>query len=168
MRIEYAMSNSARISRVYFYKHLARIKFTVFLSLLILSGCSENLSSSVGKFANQVGGLYAIKKLVDQQLTKGESGVHIRNGRTITISLVNTTYNDDTFENRRSLAMNTAQLVSDHINDKPEYKSVQNIVITFVQYEKKFLIVDYTQTFDVFPFEVSELKQGTSTQGVKI
>ncbi len=162
------MDNSATIPQIRFCKHLTRITFSVFLSFLILTGCSENFSSSVGKFANQVGGLYAIKKLVDQQLTEGESGIHIQNGRTITISLVNTTYNEDTFENRKSLAIKTAQLVSDHINDKPEYKSVQNIIITFVRHEKKFLIVDYTQTYDVFPFEVSELKQGTSTQGVKI
>lgn len=162
------MDNTATIPQIRFCEHLTRITFTVFLSLLILTGCSENFSSSVGKFANQMGGLFAIKKLVDQQLTEGESGIHIQNGRTITISLVNTAYNEDTFENRKSLAIKTAQLVSDHINDKPEYKSVQNIIITFVHHEKKFLIVDYTRTFDVFPFEVSELKQKTSTQGVKI
>lgn len=162
------MDNTATIPQIRFGKHFARFTFTVFLSFLILTGCSENFSSSVGKFANQVGGLYAIKKLVDQQLTEGESGVHIQNGRTITISLVNTTYNEGTSENRQSLAIKTAQLVSDHINDKPEYKSVHNIAIAFVRHEKKFLIVDFTQTFDIFSFEVSELKQGPSTQGVKI
>jgi hypothetical protein len=162
------MDNTATIPQIRFCKHLTRITFTVFLSLLVLTGCSENFSSSVGKFANQLGGLFAIKELVDQQLTGGESAIHIQNGRTITISLVNTAYNEDTFENRKSLAIKTAQLVSDHINDKPEYKSVQNIVITYVHHEKKFLIVDYTQTFDVFPFEVSDLKQGAMTQGIKI
>ena len=146
----------------------ARNIFSALVAMLLIFGCSDNFSSSVGKFANQVGGLFAIKKLVDQQLTEGESGIHIQNGRTITISMVNTPYNEDTFENRQSLALKTAQLVSDHINDKPEYKSVHNIAITFVRHEKKFLIVDFTQTFDIFSFEVSELKQDSSTQGVKI
>lgn len=162
------MDNTATIPQIRFGKHLTRITFSVFLSFIILTGCSEKLSSTVGKFANQIGGLFAIKELVDKQLTVGESSIHIQNGRIITISLVNTTYNEDTFENRKSLAIKTAQLVSDHINDKPEYTSVQNIIITFVQHEKKFLIVDYTQTFDIFPFEVSELKQDNFTQGVKI
>ena len=162
------MDNTATIPQIRFCKHLTHITFTVFLSLSILTGCSENLSSSVGKFANQVGGLFAVKKLVDQQLTEGESGIHIQNGRTITISLVNTAYNEDTSENRKSLAINTAQLVSDHINDKPEYKSVQNIVVAFVQHEKKFLIVNYTQTFNVFHFEVSKFKQNSFSQSVKI
>jgi len=138
------------------------------VAMLLIFGCSDNFSSSVGKFANQVGGLFAIKKLVDQQLTEGESGIHIQNGITITISMVNTAYNEDTFENRQSLALRTAQLVSEHIIDKPEYKTVHNIVITFTHHEKKFLIVDYTQTFDVFPFEVSELRRDASNQGVKI
>ena len=146
----------------------ARNIFSALVAMLLIFGCSDNFSSSVGKFANQVGGLFAIKKLVDQQLTEGESGIHIQNGRTITISMVNTPYNEDTFENRQSLASKTAQLVSNHINDKPEYKSVHNIAIAFVRHEKKFLIVDFTQTFDIFSFEVSELKQDPSTQGVKI
>jgi len=162
------MDFTPTISQTRFCKHLTCITLTVILFFLMLTGCSENFSSSVGKFTNQVGGLFAIKKLVDQQLTEGESGIHIQNGRTITISLVNTAYNEDTFENRKSLAINTAQLVSDHINYKPEYKSVHDIVVTFVRHEKKFLIVDYTQTFDIFSFEVSELKQDSSTRGVKI
>ena len=162
------MDDTTTAPETRFYSYLTRIFFTVFFSFLLLTGCSDNLSSSVGKFANQVGSLFAIKNLVDEQLTEGESGVHIQNGRTITISLVNTAYNKDTFENRKSLAIKTAQLVSDHINDKPEYKSLHNIVIAFVHHEKKFLFVDYTQTFDVFPFEVSELKMGASTQSVKI
>ena len=91
----------------------ARNIFSALVAMLLIFGCSDNFSSSVGKFTNQVGGLFAIKKLVDQQLTEGESGIHIQNGRTITISLVNTAYNEDTFENRKSLAIKTAQLVSE-------------------------------------------------------
>jgi len=162
------MDDTISTSRTRIGHYFVRVTFPVFVSFLLLTGCSDNFSSSVGKFANQVGGLFAIKKLVDQQLTEGESGIHIQNGRTFTISLVNTAYNEDTFENRQSLAKKTAQLVSDHINDKPEYKSVQNIVVAFVRHEQKFLIVNYTQTFDVFHFEVSGLKGDTSRQSVKI
>ncbi len=137
-------------------------------AMALMLGCSDDFSSSVGKFADQVGGLFAIKKLVDQQITEGESGIHIQNGRTITVSLVNTNYNEDSFENRKSVAIKIAHIISDHILDKPEYQSVENIVIAFVQHEKKFLIVDFSRTFDVFPFGISELRQATSSEGVKI
>ena len=122
---------------------------------LLLVACSGQIGSMVGQLKDQIAALFEIKGAIDQTLAKGECSLHIQNGRVITLGLVNTEFNDAATDVRESKANELSDLLLEHIADKDEFKGVTAIVVVFVHYEKKYFVVNYTETVDQYVFQLS-------------
>ena len=122
---------------------------------LLLAACSEQLGSMVGQLKDQMAALFEIKSAIDQTLARGECSVHIQNGRVITLGLVNTELNDAAADVRESKATELSNLLLEQIAGKDQFKGVTTIVVSFVHYEKKYLVVNYTETVDHYVFQLS-------------
>jgi hypothetical protein len=125
--------------------------------LLMLSVCGCGVDSMVGRLWGQMGELLAIKKAIDETLTEGETSIHIQNGKVVTLSLVNTEYNDRQAPEREKAAENVLNILLEQIEAKEEFKHVDTVIVNFIRYEKKFLVVDYTMTIDYYIFNLESV-----------
>lgn len=128
----------------------------IFLLAFMISGCSEQISSFVGEVKDQMVGLLQIKKAVDDTLDSGQCGIHIQNGKVITLSLVNTRYNHEDASVRESKADEVAGILVESLAGRDEYDNVDTLVVRFVRHEKKFAVVDFTHTIDHYVFQLTE------------
>jgi hypothetical protein len=122
---------------------------------LLLADCSGQIGSMVGQLKDQIAALFEIKSAIDQTLAKGECSLNIQNGRVITLGLVNTEFNDAAADVRESKANEFSDLLLEQIADKDQFKGVTAIVVVFVHYEKKYFVVNYTETVDQYIFQLS-------------
>jgi hypothetical protein len=122
-----------------------------FLALLICTYAC-NSESLAGKLFSQMGDLFKIKRSIDESLIQGESAIHIQNGRIITLDLINTEYNDEEALEREKAADKILDILLANIGDKKKFEDVEKVLVNFIHYEKKFLVVDFTMTVDYYEF----------------
>jgi hypothetical protein len=125
--------------------------------LLMLSVCGCGVDSMVGRLWGQMGELLAIKKAIDETLTKGETSIHIQNGKVVTLGLVNTEFNELEAPEREKAAENVLNILLEQIEAKEEFKHVDTVIVNFIRYEKKFLVVDYTMTIDYYIYNLESV-----------
>jgi len=131
------------------------IIFALFAAALILTACSEQIGAAVGQLKDQMAALFEIKNAIDETLASGECTLHIQNGRVITLGLVNTELNDAAADVRESKAEELGNFLLERIADRDEFKNVTTIVVSFIHYEKKYLVINCTETIDHYVFQLS-------------
>jgi hypothetical protein len=135
-------------------KPLIRICALIAVALL-LAACSEQIGAAVGQLKGQMAAFFEIKSAIDKTLASGECSLHIQNGRVITLGLVNTELNDAAADVRKSKAEELGNFLLEQIADRDQFKDVTTIVVSFVHYEKKYLLINYTESVDHYVFQLS-------------
>jgi hypothetical protein len=122
------------------------------LMILFVYGCDSD--SMVGRLWGQMGELFAIKEAIDDTLIEGETSIRIENGKRVTLGLVNTEFNDVEAPEREKAADNVLEILLEKIAAKEEFKNVDTVIVNFIHYEKKFLVVDVTMTIDYYIYNI--------------
>jgi hypothetical protein len=125
--------------------------------IFLATGCWRCSEETFHKIKGQFSGLFEIKKIVDDRIRGGESGINILNSEILTISLVNTLSNDGSPEERKYVADDIAYAVNAYISQKAGFENVTTLVIGFVKY-KKYPIVEYRQTIDNYRYDIASLR----------
>jgi len=131
------------------------IIFALITAALLLAACSDQIGAAVGQLKDQMAALFEIKNAIDETLASGECSLHIQNGRVITLGLVNTELTDAAADVREAKAEELGNFLLELIADRDQFKDVTTIVVSFIHYEKKYLVVDYTETIDHYVFQLS-------------
>ncbi len=140
------------------------LKVTVIFLSIFLVSCSEEQKASFSKFSGQLGDIYKLQSVIKEKLEKGEVGVYIQNGISLTVSLVNTEFNDKSREEREKKAEALTKEVESFINDHEDLSSVKHLFITYV-INKNYLIVNSTNTVDYYRFSLEKGETEKVTQG---
>jgi hypothetical protein len=67
---------------------------------------------------------------------------------------VNTEFNDVEAPEREKAADNVLEILLEKIAAKEEFKNVDTVIVNFIHYEKKFLVVDVTMTIDYYIYNI--------------
>jgi len=97
----------------------------------------------------------AIQQAVMSEFELPSVKIHIQNGRELGLTLENSRFNELTPEQRRVQAIKVAQFTKSKLD---KLNSIEAIWVKYVIYEKKYLVVDYTETLETFHFLTSELQ----------
>jgi len=123
---------------------------------VLASSCTEQQKEMVHQVKGQFGAMFDLKAIIDNELQDGQSTFNIQNNYALTIRLVNTSYNNRSDEEREQKADALCQKVLDFIAEHQELDTIKVIYITYVKFEKKFMIVNITNTMDVYEYEIGD------------
>jgi hypothetical protein len=132
-----------------------------FITILMLSSCSEEQRDAISNFGDQLSSILELKGAIDGTLEEGEAGVHISNGVALTISLINTEFNGENAEQRKQKADQLLAVVSDFIARHDNLSKVKYVTIAYVKHETKFLIVNFNETIDYYSYDLEQRDQTT-------
>ena len=136
-------------------KHKFRQHAQIVLALLLILGviaCGSD--SMVSQFWGQMGELFKVKEAIDDTLIEGETAIEIKNGKVITLGLVNTEFNSAEATVREQAAGNVVNILLQQIEAKEEFKNIETVVVNFIHHETKFLVVDVTMTVDYYEYKI--------------
>ncbi|MDD5454326.1 MAG: hypothetical protein PHW62_02350 [Candidatus Ratteibacteria bacterium] len=104
----------------------------------------------------QISDMFRIIKALSKEYNHRNINIEIHNNKEMTVNFINSPFNNleepQREEKARDIALSCVSLF------KPD-STTEKIIVVFTIYEKKFLIVDYTNTLSVYSFDVSELKK---------
>jgi len=118
------------------------------LVCLPLLSCTQDMRDGIRE-------TFAIQQAVMHEFELPSVKVHIQNGRELGLTLENSRFNELTPEQRRVQAIKVARFARSKLD---KLNSIETIWVKYVLYEKKYLIVDYTETLETFYFRVPELQ----------
>jgi hypothetical protein len=136
-------------------KHKFRQHAQIVLALLLILGviaCGSD--SMVSQLWGQMGELFKVKEAIDDTLIEGETAIEIKNGKVITLGLVNTEFNSAEATVREQAAGNVVNILLQQIEAKEEFKNIETVVVNFIHHETKFLVVDVTMTVDYYEYKI--------------
>ena len=118
------------------------------LVCLPLLSCTQDMRDGIRETV-------AIQQAVTSEFGLPSVKIHIQNGRELGLTLENSHYNGLSSEQRRVQAIKVARFAKSKLD---KLNSIETIWVKYVIYEKKYLIVDYTETLETFYFRVQELQ----------
>ena len=127
--------------------------------LIYPSGCSDDINTTISGLKGQVGTFFRLNVAVNAMLDSGHANLKMHNNRVLTVNLVNTGYNETDSDKRAQIAEDIANYLLAQIEGEQEFEAIDTIVVGFVHYEKKYLVVDYTRTIDHYEFQVVDREE---------
>lgn len=139
-------------------------KYLLAFCLVILiypAGCSDDINTTISGLKGQVGTFFRLSIAINAMLESGHSNLNMHNNRILTVDLVNTEYNNADSDKRAQIAEDIANYLLGQIEDENGFNAIDTIVVEFVHYEKKYLVVDYTRTIDHYDFQVVDREKAS-------
>ncbi len=118
------------------------------LCLSLLLGCSRELFDRIGE-------MFDMHDALVKAYQHDEIEFHVDNGKQLTISFVNSRFNDLSRQEQREKAEEIARFSASLLN---EDWAVQTLAVRFTIEKKLYLIIDYTNTLATFHFTLDALK----------
>ncbi len=118
------------------------------LACLPLLSCTEDMRDGFRE-------MMAIQQAVMHEFELPSVKINVQNGRELGLTLENSRFNEQTPEQRRVQAIKIARFTKSKLN---KLKGIEAIWVKYVIYEKKYMIVDYTETLETYHFRTSELQ----------
>ena len=118
------------------------------LFCLPLLSCTQDMRDGIRE-------TIAIQQAVMHEFELPSVKINIQNGRELGLTLENSRFNGLTSEQRRIQAIKVARFAKSQLDT---LNSIETIWVKYVLYEKKYLIVDYTEILETFHFRVPELQ----------
>lgn len=151
--LTYQESPMQNIRKINVANHISRtIQVLLIPVLLVLTACSDQ-REAFSTLTSQMGNIWELKQHIDKTLTQGTSGINIQNSSSLTVSLVNTELNKKNTAERSLKADEILSEINQFIQTHQTLTEVQYVTIVFVHYEKKYFIVDYSETIDYYQFQ---------------
>ena len=133
------------------FRQYGRMLYVLWMAVGLLACGSDSM---VGQLWGQMSDLFEVKQAIDESLIEGETAIKIKNGKVITLGLVNTEFNDVDAEEREKAAGNVLNILLQQIEAKEEFKNIDTVVVNFIHHETKFLVVDVTMTVDYYQYNI--------------
>ncbi|MGD9385469.1 MAG: hypothetical protein PVF28_02880 [Thioalkalispiraceae bacterium] len=133
----------------------------IILFLFFLQSCSDEQQQAFSKLKGQLGTLYDLQSLIEEQIEEGEVGVRIQNGEALTVSLVNTRFNEMEQIQREEKANALTIDIKNFIKQHEDLSDLTFLFITFVEHDN-YLIANFTKTLDYYRFELNDSEQANS------
>ena len=105
------------------------------------------------------GTFFRLNVAINAMLDSGHANLKMHNNRVLTVDLVNTGYNETDSDKRAQIAEDIANYLLAQIEGEQEFEAIDTIVVGFVHYEKKYLVVDFTRTIDHYEFQVVDREE---------
>jgi hypothetical protein len=115
----------------------------ILVSSLLLTACFSGFVSSVGELVTLRAAI--IKEFGDEGVS-----VNLNNGETLVVTFVNSPLNHKGSQAREQRAQESALLVKKHYS---AINKIQEIWITFVKHETRYLVINYTGGLEAFAFD---------------
>ena len=138
---------------------MSTIRFVVavlFLSVLGLGGCSDETFEKFEEAKELYDKFAGLKTAIDTFLPEGEANFSFQNGKVLVVSLVNALVEDASEAQRKALSDKVVAGVEKYRQEEQMFPHLELIVVTYVQHEKKYLIVDYTVQIARYRYPVSQ------------
>ncbi len=134
------------------YKHRLGMG-VVALCLGLFLGCSQAL-------VEQIGEMISMHDALVEAYDHEDIAFHMDNGTHLTISFVNSHFNELTWQEKREKAEEIARFSASLLN---EHWAVHRLSIRFTIHKKLYLVVDYTNTVATFHFNLDALQRQTQS-----
>lgn len=131
-----------------FMKHRALVYCSFLLAFLPgLSACTEEMRG-------QFGSMFEIRDRLVEEYNHEHVSINIHNGTSLTVTFVNSTFNDMSTKDRKAGAQSVA---STTVASLEHNTGIRKLTVAFTQHETRFLIVNYNNSFGSFVFDVPTL-----------
>lgn len=126
----------------------------VYCSFLL--ACLPALSACTEEMRGQFGNMFEIRDRLIKEYNHDQVSININNGTSLTVTFINSSFNDMSKKNREAGAQSIA---STTVASLERDTRVKKLTIAFTQHESKYLIVDFNNSFGSFVFDVPTLMQ---------
>ena len=124
---------------------------------IFLQSCSDEQQQAFSKISGQLGSLYDLQGVIEEKLEEGDVGVHIQNGTSLTISLVNTEFNDKSKKQRENKSHELTGEIKAYIATHEDLSALKYLFISYVE-NQNYLIAHFTNTIDYYQFSLEKKK----------
>lgn len=119
-----------------------------FPALALILSCS--LAAGCTQLAKSLIELSRLQAAIIKEFGDKDVNVNLNNSSYLTVTFINSPLNDKSPEERAKRAEQTAAFVNQHY---PLINQIEEIWVGFVRAETRFIVVNYTQSLDVFGFD---------------
>lgn len=130
------------------YKSLVSMTL-LFCMILLLNGCTEEMRTqleSMREFSDKVTKEYDHKNI----------NFKINDNNSLVVNFINSPFNDLSRKEKNVKASEIALFTLSALEKDTE---IEKISVVFTIYEKKYLLIDYTNSLSTFVFDVAELRK---------
>jgi hypothetical protein len=137
----------------------SRNRFLALICLACLAGSCKELAVSLNEIAK-------LQQAIVKEYREPGVNVKLNNSTALTITFINSPLNDKSVDERAQRAQQTAEFVRLHY---PSIAKIDQIWVSFIKQETRYLVVTYTQGLDFFGFDKNAfpLRQPNTAQVVK-
>jgi len=129
-------------------RHQALVYCSFLLAILPgLSACTEEMRG-------QFGSMFEIRDRLVEEYNHEQIRINIHNGTSLTITFVNSPFNNMKAMDRKSGAQSIATTTVESFEHDTR---LRKLTVSFTQHESKYLVVNYNKSFGSYSFDVQAL-----------